>query len=245
MRYRIQVGLTGYVALPWSSVDGYLGTALVVLGAGVLARWSRELSIPACQAVCSVLTRLSTGVLVTRAGQLATPAEIERLVQGLGLGGGELVLDVHAGSALMREAVARRLTTGRLYSLQLEPGRAHAGPSRTSARLSPDGDFLFQDDSFDLVIARLALHGVAQHSKRAHILREMVRVLKPDGQLVLADRHARQFAGVLLGAGLRGMWSRPESLLTLPRVDVLTARKPSARRSTSTTQRVTLTRRAP
>jgi hypothetical protein len=43
--------------------------------------------------------------------------------------------------------------------------------------------------------------------------REMIRVLKPHGQLVLADQDVQQHVRLLRGAGLRDAHSRPESLL--------------------------------
>jgi SAM-dependent methyltransferase len=225
MRYRICVGLVGFLALPFSLLDD-LGPALLALCAGVVTCRFRSQAIASNAAVSSVVTRLGTGFLATRGGHLAAAAQVERLVDSLGLGGGELVLDVRAGSALMSEAISQRLTTGRLYHLDLGPARVNEVVFLPSVRLLPGGALPFPDNSFDLVTARLAMHAVAEQPTRARIVREMIRVLKPHGQLVLADQDVQQYVRLLRGAGLRDAHSRPESLLTLPRVDVLTAWKP-------------------
>ena len=158
---------------------------------------------------------------------MAALARIERLIDGLCLDGREQVLEVHAGSALIHERVAHKLTTGRLVRRVVSGADQGSASNPAALGVAPGGDLPFDNGWFDLVITRLALHCVEDQVARARLLREMARVLKPGGRIVLIDCcHAQQYVSVLSAAGLRRVQRRRESFLAQPRLDVVTARKP-------------------
>ncbi len=67
----------------------------------------------------------------------------------------------------------------------------------------------FDDASFDVVVSSLALHNLADPADRARAVREVARVLKPGGRVLIADfRHAGDYADTRRAAGLSDVRTR-------------------------------------
>jgi arsenite methyltransferase len=61
----------------------------------------------------------------------------------------------------------------------------------------------FADASFDVVLSQAAVHNLSHADDRARALGEIARVLRPGGQLLLADiRHLGEYAAALRARGL-------------------------------------------
>ena len=137
----------------------------------------------------------------------------DRLIASMRWRGDECVLDVGCGHGLMLLAAAKRLTTGKAIGVDIWQTEDQAGNNRAAtlrnARLEGvegrvelrDGDarqLPFEDQTFDAVLSSWALHNIYDAAGRRQALEEIVRVLKAEGQLVLADiRHATEYAAVL------------------------------------------------
>ena len=112
------------------------------------------------------------------------------------------VLDVGCGTGAYLELC--RGAGCRLYGLDASPAmlavaRARLGDG-ADLRLGDAAQMPYSAGSFDLVLCMLALHEMAA-SSRGPALREMRRVLKPDGRILLIDYHAgrpRPLAGWLI-----------------------------------------------
>ena len=89
----------------------------------------------------------------------------------------------------------------------------------------------FADNTFDAIVSSLAIHNIPGHADRAAAVTEAMRVLKPGGQLAIADiRTTALYASTLqsLGAsaiarrrlGWRFLYGNPFAATTL-----VTARK--------------------
>jgi len=76
----------------------------------------------------------------------------------------------------------------------------------------------FEANSFDTVVSSWALHNIYQRDGREQALREIVRVLKPGGRVLLVDiRHGREYAEFLKQAGLAEVrLSAPNFLFVIP-----------------------------
>ena len=181
----------------------------------------------------------------TRRGKFV---EWARILDGLGLGGDEAVLDMGCGRGAVLTAVARRLSGGRvtgvdIWSTKDQSGNAREVTLRNAAiegvadRVRVEtGDMRalpFPDATFDLVVSSLAIHNIRGNADRRTAIAEAYRVLKPGGRLAIADiRATRVYADALrrLGAldvarrrlGWRFWWGNPVAATTL-----LTARKPT------------------
>jgi SAM-dependent methyltransferase len=157
--------------------------------------------------------RWLTGVLRFR--------DVERLLDALRLQGDEVLLDVGTGDGVVAIAAAKRLPHGSVIatddwqrphagrSLTRDTARSNAQAEGVAARLrvctAPFDRLELPDGSVDVAIACFSLHHL-ETPTRDGALREMARVLRPGGRLLVAEPKARDaIAAVLRGAGL-GVW---------------------------------------
>ena len=186
------------------------------------------------------LTRMATGLTIgcllgagwmvwgSKVGKLR---ERDRLLDGLALRGDETVLDVGCGRGLLLIGAAKRLTTGKAVGVDIWQAEDLSGnrPEATleNARLEgvaervevKDGDarrLPFADGTFDVIVTKEVLHNIYNAAERDTAVREIARVLRPGGRLVLADvRHTGRYAQVLRECGLEDLRRSAESVPAL------------------------------
>ena len=188
------------------------GCGVVVLAiAAMLAHWSEGLLsnlAAVAAALAGIFAVYGTGMgsymtYGSRLGKLRTREQLLDLVHAeMGWTGRETVLDVGCGRGLMLIGAARRLTTGTAVGIDLWRLEDQAGntPEATlqNARLEGVADRVrvetgdaralpFESASFDVVLSHWVVHNLEDPADRACVLREMLRVLRPGGSLVLAD----------------------------------------------------------
>ena len=111
----------------------------------------------------------------------------EKTLEHAGLRTGESVLDVGCGTGTLAIAAKRRVgPTGRVFGLDasremISRARKKATGARAGAEALP-----FADATFDVVLSTTVFHCLPNHT-RDLCIREMVRVLKPNGRLLLID----------------------------------------------------------
>ena len=143
----------------------------------------------------------------------------KQLMDRAALRGGEQVLDVGCGRGLLLIEAARRLSAGGGKSTGLDIWNAEdlSGNARTATLANAaacgvsdrvelvDGDMRampFDAARFDVVVSSLAIHNVYLADDRAQALREIARVLKPGGRVLLQDfRHTGVYARDLRALG--------------------------------------------
>jgi len=208
----------GVDALPFPVVLGAAGVACCLAA----ARWR-----PARLAMATVGTLLlaSSGVYLhtTLRGKLRIWArELDRA----GLKGNEQLLDLGCGRGAVLVEAARRLPAGRAVGVDLwSKDQSGNSPEATLANAAASGvadrvevhtadmtALPFPDGSFDVVTSALAIHNIQSPEGRYRALDEAMRVLRPGGQLLIADPWpmARKYAGHLGQGTLRplgpGYW---------------------------------------
>jgi len=224
------------------------GGLLVAFGV-VLYYANRDTSPGAAKALASMLLAIGVTFMLTsavmvwssRVGKLKLR---DTLLDGLTWRGDENVLDVGCGRGLLLIGAARRLKKGKATGVDIWSTQDLSGnnPDATLANAKAEGvadriklenadarQLPFGANSFDIVLSSLAIHNISHTQERAKALREMVRVLKPGGRVVIYDifhtaEYAKVFqelrlAGVSL-SGYRFLWCLPSRAVS--------ATKPSA-----------------
>ena len=182
------------------------------------------------------------GILMILYAKFGKQWHRDRMLQRVTWRGDERVLDVGTGAGLLMIGAAKRLTTGRATGIDPWSKVDLAGNTRErtlrNAQIEGvqekvhvlDGDataIQFPDASFDVVVSNLCLHNIPTKEGRDQACREIARVLKPGGQLVISDFiKTRQYeqvfrdAGIALEPGSTFWWS------TFPPLRVINGKKP-------------------
>jgi SAM-dependent methyltransferase len=120
---------------------------------------------------------------------------IQRLVAAARLNGNERVLDIATGPGYIAEAFARAARevigvdlTEAMLAIARERTQQR-GVTNVSFRMGDAQNLPFDPEEFDLAVSRLALHHV---QNPLHVLREMARVLRPGGTVLIEDIFASE-----------------------------------------------------
>jgi arsenite methyltransferase len=167
----------------------------------------------------------------------------EKLIDSLALRGTETILDVGCGRGLLLNAAARRLTTGKAIGIDLWQSSDQSGnnPEATLANARAEGvaDFVevktgdmrelpFEDQTIDVVVSSLALHNIPTKEGRAQAIHEIVRVLKPNGQVALLDFQCTdEYVQTLHELGWHQVKLSGLQFQMFPPVRVVTGKKPA------------------
>lgn len=116
--------------------------------------------------------------------------------------GDENVLDVGCGRGLMVVGAACRLTTGHatgvdIWAAKDQSQNSDAAPlqnaeienvaSRVTIQTADMRELPFATQSFDVVVSNWVVHNLDAIEERRNALAEMLRVLKPNGKILLTD----------------------------------------------------------
>lgn len=126
----------------------------------------------------------------------------DRLLDQLQLKGDEQVLDIGCGRGLMVLGAGKRLTTGKAVGIDLWQLQDQSGDAITTAEENARrenvaekvelhiGDMRqlpFNDNFFDVILSSWAIHNIPDHAGRKQAIQQIVRVLKPQGRIVIVD----------------------------------------------------------
>lgn len=179
------------------------------------------------------LIGLASGSFLVWASQVGKFQMRDRIIADIHWRGDEQVLDVGCGAGLLMIGAARRLSTGKAIGVDIWDRNLEYGSSPesvwTNGRIEgvmerievKDGnacELPFSDNSFDLVLTSDMLHHLSK-SNRAQAVREMARVLKPGGHLIIAEiAFTKQYIQVLRGSGFRAIREVPLKLILWRRI---------------------------
>lgn len=141
-------------------------------------------------------------LLLVRSSRVGKLRERVRLVDRLGLAGDEIVLDVGCGPGVLLVEAAHQLPDGLAVGIDIwraqnmSDNDSHT--TQDNAELEGVDDLIevqvadarrmpFGAESFDAVVSRMALHNIGGAEGRVLAIREIDRVLKPGGQVILVD----------------------------------------------------------
>lgn len=153
----------------------------------------------------------------------------EQMLDQLALQGDEKVLDVGCGRGLLSIGAAKRLKTGKVTGIDVWNPQELSGNSADAAKENAkaegvadrvrfeSGDarkLVYPENHYDVVVSANALHTLADDRERGQALREMLRVLKPGGRLLVFDTAETGYlAQVLRENGAKDVTLSPWSFL--------------------------------
>jgi ubiquinone/menaquinone biosynthesis C-methylase UbiE len=142
----------------------------------------------------------------------------ERLLDYIPWRGDESVLDVGCGRGLLLVAAARRVPRGEAVGIDiwrgedqndnrpdaaLENARLEGVAERVKVETADMRALPYADGTFDAVVSHWAVHNLPAAADRAAAVREMIRVLKPGGVVLLADLDCqREYLRLLAELGM-------------------------------------------
>lgn len=199
-----------------------VGVILIVIGIGSIV--ADEFS------VLAVLAIISGGVLIVPRMIIASILHSfqdlryhirDAIVLGVQWRGDEHVLDVGVGSGLMLFECAKKLRNGKAVGIDLFKGGSGGGDAQTFWRnashegvkdqveleIADASQMPFEDDSFDVIVSTSVFHHMGGAEVREKASREIVRVLKPNGRLLVYDHRVvlKELEGVMQEAGFVNM----------------------------------------
>ena len=153
----------------------------------------------------------ATYIFTTRRGKFLVWDELLTSLRG-----DEAVLDVGCGRGAVLLLAAQKLTSGKatgidLWQVQDQSGNALAATQqnavaegvRVELHTADMRKLPFADGSFEVIVSSLAIHNVPDAEGRAQAVKEIARVLKPGGRVMLADfKYVSDYAKTLKEAGL-------------------------------------------
>jgi len=167
----------------------------------------------------------------------------DRMLNSIAWRGDEQVLDVGCGHGLLLIGAAKRLKQGRAVGVDIWSQRDQSENSAEATKQNAciegvaeridiqDADarrLPFPDNSFDVILSSFAIHNISGSAERETAIREMARVLKPGGQLAVADiRHTRAYEKVLNSMGWEQTQRSAPNFLFVTPTRVLHALKPN------------------
>ena len=126
----------------------------------------------------------------------------KQIFDSISLRGDEKVLDVGCGSGILLNGAAMRLTTGKATGIDIwaphsgggnlellwKNARAEGVADKIEFKEADARKMPFEDASFDVVLSSGALHHISHNfDDHERAVREIVRVLKPGGKIVIWD----------------------------------------------------------
>jgi arsenite methyltransferase len=162
---------------------------------------------------------LAVGATMVWSSRVAKLQLRDRLLDAVAIGPDDKVLDVGCGRGLMAIGAAKRLKSGKATGVDVWNELALSGNSADAAKqnakiegvadrvrieTSDPRKLPYPENHYDVVLSSLAVHNISDREGRDQSLREMWRVLKPGGRLLIFDiLHTGAYAKTLREAGAR------------------------------------------
>lgn len=156
--------------------------------------------------------------------------------------GSEQVLDVGTGLGLLMIGVAKKLTTGTSYGIDIFNNYDLSSNTRKQLQRNIEQENVgekvkvleeniletsFAANNFDVIVSNLCLHNLYKPEERQQACSEISRILKPGGKAIISDfKHTGQYAKVFKEMGMAIQKKGPYIFDTFPPLSIVIAYKP-------------------
>jgi arsenite methyltransferase len=230
-------------------VKRFFVIAALCAGLGILFNFAAKLGLPAGLANLSAtlfsmgITFLLTACLMIWGSRVGKLRLRDKALRQINWRGDEQVLDVGCGHGLMLIGAAKRLSKGSATGIDIwqEKDQANNSAAATMVNAQAEGvanrvelldadarNLPFAANTFDVILSSWALHNIETKSGREQAIKEIVRVLKPKGEVRILDIfHTSEYAEIFRSSGFVNVKrSAPNFIFFIPTF-VLTATKPA------------------
>ena len=184
----------------------------LIAGTGALFFFFLALNLPVLGQIFKVVATgilaivtaylMGMGCLMLYYSKITKLRDAEHSLNLIEWSGQEIVLDIGCGRGLLLIGAAKRLTSGKAIGIDLwqEKDQANNRASATERNVILENvaerveiktadmrELPFPEDYFDIVTSNWAIHNLESESDRHKALKEIVRVLKPDGTIIISD----------------------------------------------------------
>lgn len=199
---RPQYGIDAPDLLRFFAIAGVASLAICIFSLRLSIFGQTIQSIVSALSGVAAIYLLGMGGLMLYYSKIEKLKDCEKLLDLIRWSGDEQVLDVGCGRGLMLVKVAKRLTSGKAIGIDLwqqqDQSDNNAAGTLSNAAIEGVTDRIevqtadmrqlpFADNSFDVVVSSWAVHNLEAVVDRHQALAEIMRVLKPNGRVVLAD----------------------------------------------------------
>lgn len=184
---------------------------------------------------------LLNGILMIIYGKYGKIKHRNRMLAMHDFKGDEQVLDVGTGRGLLMIGAAKRLTTGCSTGIDIwnaadlsdnniagtfQNAQLEGVRNKIDVKNENIIQTSFTDNNFDLIISNLCLHNIYDKRLRMKACKEIYRILKPGGKVIISDfKHTTEYKRVFDALGMRIEKKKCYFFSTFPPLTVLAAKK--------------------
>lgn len=167
--------------------------------------------------------------------------ECKKLLDTVQIKNDDTVLDIGCGRGLFLINAAKRLTIGKALGVDIWNQNDQSGndpkvtlqnaiienvSDRVEVRNGDARQLPFNDNYFSVVISSLAIHNIKERKERDKVIKEIIRVLKPQGRFAILDIHnVNEYADAFRRFGVTAIEVIGPHFRLFPPVKIVTGKK--------------------